>query len=245
MTAGGLGEKLTDGLAPIPRRSVSEQVARRIQDLIAARNLERGDRLPTERELSQALGVGRSAVREGLKFLAAHDIVSIRQGSGTFVNEVQRLALLRADSLDDEERRTRLRLATEARAALDCAIVKAAVQFAAPELPGRLRELLETADREPQKSRLAQAIDLTFEQTIGAHCGNLYLTELQREAHLYFRTAWESVGLMPRPAAERSAQHWNIFEAIESGDAEEALRRMREHFRLQALEPAERTAPRG
>ena len=183
--------------------------------------------------------MGRSAVREGLKFLAAHDIVSIRQGSGTFVNEVQRLALLRADSLDDEERRTRLRLATDARAAIDCAIVTSAVRFADPELPARLRELLEAADQEPQKTRLAQAIDLTFEQTIGAHCGNLYLTELQREAHLYFRTAWESVGLMPRPAAERSAQHWDIFEAIEQWDSVEALRRMQEHFRLQALESPE------
>ena len=228
---------LTNVLKPIPRPRVSEEVARRIQDLIASRSLKKGDRLPTERELTESLGVGRGAVREGLRYLAAYDIVSVRQGSGTFVNEVQRLALLQADSLDSEERRNRLRLATEARRTLDCAAVEAAVRHGEPTLVQDLRKCLEDADSEPKKTHLAHAIDLTFEQVIGDHCGNLYLVALQREAHGYFRSAWEGVGLMPRPAGERSAQHWGIFEAVERADADEARQRMTEHFRLQALAP--------
>ncbi|WP_375691761.1 FadR/GntR family transcriptional regulator [Pseudooceanicola sp. LIPI14-2-Ac024] len=226
---------LTQGLKPIARKRVSEEVARRIQEVIASRNLKAGDRLPTEREISESLSVGRSAVREGLGYLAALDIIEVRQGAGSFVKEPQKLALMDRDNLGSEERRTRLRQATEARCVLDCAIVEAATRCAAPELIPALQACLEAAETEPERSKRAHAIDLSFEQCIGDHCGNPYMTALQREAHRYFRSTWESVGLMPRPAAERSDQHWHIFEAIKSGDAEEARRRMEEHFRLQAL----------
>lgn len=228
---------LTQGMKPIARTLASEEVTQRLQELIASRGMKRGERLPTERELSETLGVGRGAVREGVRYLAALDVVSIRQGAGTFVKEPQHLALLESSSLGSEERRTRLRLATEARCAIDCAVVEAATRAGDPQMVPSLVEYLEAADAEPSKTRLAHAIDLGFEQIIGDFCGNVYLAALQREAHGYFRATWEGVGLMPRPADERSQQHWRIFEAIRSGDAIEARRRMEEHFRLQALAP--------
>jgi hypothetical protein len=57
-----------------------------------------------------------------------------------------------------------------------------------------LRECLEAADTEPERIKRAHAIDLSFEERIGDHLGNLYLIALQREAHRYFRTA-SSAGL--------------------------------------------------
>lgn len=229
---------LTQGMAPIARTLASKEVAQRVQELIASRGMQSGDRLPTERELSESLGVGRGAVREGVRYLAALDIVSIRQGAGTFVKEPQRLALLDSASLGSEERRMRLCMATDARCVIDCAVVEAATRGGDPKMEPALLERLQAADAEPARSRLANAIDLTFEQIIGDFCGNVYLAALQREAHGYFRATWEGVGLMPRPADERSNQHWHIFDAICSGDAIEARHRMEEHFRLQALAPA-------
>lgn len=229
---------LTLGMKPIARTLASEEVAQRLQEMIAARSMKRGERLPTERELSETLGVGRGAVREGVRYLAALDIVSIRQGAGTFVKEPQRLALLKSTSFGSEERRTRLRQATEARCAIDCSVVEAATRAGDPKVVPALLEHLELADAEPSRTRLAHAIDLTFEQIIGDFCGNVFLAALQREAHGYFRATWEGAGLMPRPADERSQQHWHIFDAIRSGDATEARRRMEEHFRLQALAPS-------
>lgn len=228
---------LTQGMKPISRKSVSGEVVRRIQEVIASQSLKKGDRLPTEREISETLGVGRSAVREGLGYLAALDIITIRQGLGSFVNEPQRLVLLDSENLGSEERRNRLQQATEARCALDCAIVEMATLNMASGIVEALEECLNAADAEPERVRRAHAIDLSFEQSIGDHCGNAYMIALQREAHRYFRTAWESVGLMPRPADERNDQHWRIFDAIKSGNAKEARRRMEEHFRLQALAP--------
>ena len=58
-------------------------------DLIAyilSHHLAAGDRLPNETQLSQLLGVGRSTVREAIKQLASRNVLTVRQGAGTFVS---------------------------------------------------------------------------------------------------------------------------------------------------------------
>ena len=46
-----------------------------------------GDKLPTEMELAQQLGVGRNSVREAIKMLSYLGVVEIRRGIGTYVAE--------------------------------------------------------------------------------------------------------------------------------------------------------------
>ncbi len=48
--------------------------------------LTNGDKLPSERELSERLGVARSSVREALRALELLDLIETRRGEGTFFN---------------------------------------------------------------------------------------------------------------------------------------------------------------
>src|SRR3954463_2016444 len=75
--------KLTLSLAP--RRKLSETVADAL--LAAVRDLPAGTKVPSVRELTKELGVGRSTVREALNGLAMLGIVEIRHGQGVFVTE--------------------------------------------------------------------------------------------------------------------------------------------------------------
>jgi GntR family transcriptional regulator, transcriptional repressor for pyruvate dehydrogenase complex len=59
-----------------------EQVIQQIEIRIRNEDLQVGDRLPGERELSQLLGVGRPAIREALRVLEAMGIVEARAGTG-------------------------------------------------------------------------------------------------------------------------------------------------------------------
>lgn len=70
-------------LSPTPRRKLTETVAEQL--LEAIRQLPPGTRVPSERELTKELGVGRSTVREALNGLAMLGIVEIRHGQGVFV----------------------------------------------------------------------------------------------------------------------------------------------------------------
>lgn len=109
-------------------RRVSEEVAARIQELIASRNFKFGDRLPSEHEITETLGVGRSAIREGLEYIAALNITMVRQGRAASMNEPQRLAILGRENLGSKERRERLRMATQARCVLDRTVVELATR---------------------------------------------------------------------------------------------------------------------
>src|SRR3984893_5790777 len=72
-------------LLPIPRSRVVETIQARIRDSILAGDLKPGQKLPSEQELADLLGVGRGSVREAMKMLAAMSVVEVRQGDGTYV----------------------------------------------------------------------------------------------------------------------------------------------------------------
>src|SRR5688500_13079031 len=78
----------TDTLAaigPVARSSVVDAVSDRLRNEILAGRIVAGSRLPSERELSLALGVNRLTLRAALARLEAMGLVSTRHGSGTEV----------------------------------------------------------------------------------------------------------------------------------------------------------------
>src|SRR5881392_2050155 len=72
-------------LEPASRRKLSEAVAEQLMD--AFRDLPPGTKVPSERELTKDLGVGRSTVREALNGLAVLGVLTIRHGQGAFIAE--------------------------------------------------------------------------------------------------------------------------------------------------------------
>ena len=69
------------------RRTLAETTAEEIKSMIQRNGYEPGQKLPTEKEMTDALGVGRNTLRESLRILQSHNIVTIRQGSGTYISE--------------------------------------------------------------------------------------------------------------------------------------------------------------
>ncbi len=62
------------------------QVRAAIRDLLAEKNYQTGDQIPTEFELMELLNVSRSSLREGLQLLEQDQIISTRPGSGRYLN---------------------------------------------------------------------------------------------------------------------------------------------------------------
>src|SRR5436190_1476831 len=67
---------------PIDRQPTYERVAERLIGLITRRALAPGAPLPTERELADAYGVGRSSVREALRMLESQGVIAPGPGNG-------------------------------------------------------------------------------------------------------------------------------------------------------------------
>ena len=67
-------------------KSLPEKLSDDIVNYILKEKLQPGDRLPNESVLAEKLGAGRSSIREAMKLLASRNIVTIRQGSGTYIS---------------------------------------------------------------------------------------------------------------------------------------------------------------
>lgn len=70
---------------PVSRGLLSDDVVNEIRRLLATERLRAGDKLPSERDLAQALKVSRSVVRDAVQRLTALGVLELRRGTGTFV----------------------------------------------------------------------------------------------------------------------------------------------------------------
>lgn len=69
------------------KQTLGEIASQKLLEMIQKDGYTAGDKLPTEAELVELLGVGRNTVREALRILMSRNIVTIRQGSGTFISD--------------------------------------------------------------------------------------------------------------------------------------------------------------
>lgn len=75
------------------KSSLSQQIARNLEEMILEQELQIGDRLPGEMDLADKFGASRNVVREALTMLRERGLVEVRNGSGAFVTRVQPEAL--------------------------------------------------------------------------------------------------------------------------------------------------------
>jgi GntR family transcriptional repressor for pyruvate dehydrogenase complex len=58
-----------------------------INEQVLNEKLGKGDRVPSERDMVELLGIGRNSIREALKILDILGVVDRRQGEGTFIKD--------------------------------------------------------------------------------------------------------------------------------------------------------------
>ncbi|WP_409251613.1 FadR/GntR family transcriptional regulator [Bacillus sp. SCS-153A] len=73
--------------SPKPNSKIFIEIVNRIRDMISKDGLQPGDKIPSERELSERLKAGRSSVREALRALELLGLIETRRGEGTFLKD--------------------------------------------------------------------------------------------------------------------------------------------------------------
>lgn len=67
---------------------LSDQIAERLETMIATQGLKAGDRLPAERQLAEQLEVSRPSLREALQKLTSKGLLVSRAGGGTYIQDI-------------------------------------------------------------------------------------------------------------------------------------------------------------
>lgn len=159
-------------------KTLAEQVADGIMNLIQETPYKAGDKLPTEKELCERTGAGRNTVREALKILASRNVLEIRQGAGTFVSEKQGIPddPLGFSMVNDHVKLTKDLL--QVRIMLEPQIAALAAQCAKEHEIRELEEILEEMEAAMKKREDYSELDTKFHTKIAQCTHNIVMENL-------------------------------------------------------------------
>jgi GntR family transcriptional repressor for pyruvate dehydrogenase complex len=219
------------GYTLLPSVSRTQQVREQLEASIERGDYKPGDRLPSERELVELLGVSRVSVREAIRSLEAVGLVEVQHGRGCFVTSSRSDSYASSFSHWLAVHRDEVLELLKVRGALDelAAELAAAAKDAAE--PGRLRELNATfRATDPADVETLVARDVAFHDAIAEASGSPLLADLLRDLHETFNESRKAT-LQPsgRPAAS-AREHDAIVSAIEAGDPRAARTAVAKHL---------------
>jgi len=215
----------------VRKTRVSQDIIEQVRDLVTSGRLKPGDRLPSERELSQALSVSRSSVREAVRAMESLGLIQARAGEGTFVAspaESRGNDPIIASLLQGWATQHKL---FEVRRVIEPDLAALAARRATAEQIERLRATLNEQEAEILRGGSGVKQDSAFHFLMAEATGNEALVRIVDSLmDLLLKTREESLQHEERPARSLK-QHRAILAAIEARDPRAAERRMRDHIR--------------
>lgn len=187
-------------------------VMEQIKEALIKKELRPGDRLPTETELCESLGVGKSSVREAIKMLDVLGVVQTRQGDGTYIssaipdNSVNPLVyqlLIDYGSNDN---------VLELRSIFEPAYTLLAAQKATEADLGEIRKIHEDFREKVSRGEQTADDDLAFHNAILRATHNPFVIRIGLTVMQLFR---EAIGHSMKQIPERAVRdHEEIYQAF-------------------------------
>lgn len=221
---------------PIGHESIATAIVEQIETMIVEGVLKEGRKLPSERELAEAMGVSRPKLREALQTLESRGLVIVRHGEGSFIASLTGRAMSPAllalyarhgeaffDYLEyrREQEAFASRLAAERATNSDHERLREIVEV--------LKETWENDDSDGSQEadfRLhAAVVDASQNTTLIHMMASVY--DLTRQGVFYNRRHLRSMDGTGRALLD---QHVEIAEAIIAGDPERADKAARDHM---------------
>lgn len=201
---------------------------------MALGRLREGDRLPSERRLSEMLGVARETLRQALRVLEGSGQIVVHRGSrgGATVQEVpaDRRLLLEAvvESTDKIMELVEFRMVVESAAASLAATRRSEDDLLAMETAQH------TLSNSSEQNECRHS-DTEFHLAIARACGNEEIYQAVEEARFKMFDSIDVLGFDFMRDASLNA-HERILEAIRAGESELAAAEMRAHLAVTRTE---------
>ncbi len=217
-------------LTPLKKTKLHEQVAKQLVDLILTGELKAGDRLPVERDLAMQLGVSRTAVREALAQMERKGYLLTRADGGTVVREVTFESLLPYVSNLLSTDRHLLSDLLGVRKLLEAEMACDAARAVTPEKAERLKSLADQFAAEIREGKTGLSADNRFHSYIAELAQNSAMQLINEMCADLLSDTRLATLRVPEHRLQTVADHYGIYEAIATGDAQLAATRMREHL---------------
>lgn len=210
-----------------PKKSLSDAIIPKLESMIKEMNA--GERLPTETMLAKQFSVGRSTIRESLKILAYKKLI-VRRNEGTFVAEGNPSPLNEHLGMALNLDVANLTELIELREILEIAIIRLAVNRATSEDILEIERLNWLLSEPGAPSEQMQQRDMEFHDTIARTTGNETLAAL---LHVVRQLVTSSVErpVLPQEVVDESVEmHERLIRTLKDHDEEGAVQVMEEYL---------------
>ena len=227
---GDAAAQSTQSLEKISRIDLQLETTTRLAKMIAG--AVPGSRLPTERELCEQLGVGRSTLREALRALSFVGAIETRQGAGTFVARPNEQAADRLFGLSLMLQRVKVKEVIEARRSLEVDVARIAAQRCTELDRQALTEILDSMRESARSTGFGKPADydLQFHVALARATQNSVLVHLINGMRSLL-VIWMNKAVNAPEVAEKAVrEHSRILNAVFSGDSEKAAAFMNTHL---------------
>lgn len=204
----------------IIRKSLAEEVAAAIEEKIKLGDFPLESKLPTEPELMKQFAVGRSTIREAVKYLSQSGYLSVQQGLGTFVKSVTG-----HHALDAKIEKGNFDDIFEVRHVLELRIIeKAAINRTAKGLKD-MAQALKDRRKYAESNNLTACVesDIAFHSAIAESCGNNILTALYTTLSVHVNKFFMSIYKDTSPFLSSQKQHEELMLAIKNKHVKQAV----------------------
>ena len=221
-----------DVIAKNENQKIQNEIISKIRDLINYKNLEPGDKLPSERMLSDKFGVSRSNVREAIQTLEFYGLLKSKPQSGTFVADIGQVAMngMMEDILRLQE--PDFKSLVETRILLELKTCRLAALRRTDENLEEIKEALNAYESKVVDGKSAVEEDLLFHLAIARASGNSTINTLMLVITPGIITNFEKYHVCDKNRAFLGIQeHRAIYEAIKEQNPQLAKEKMKEHFK--------------
>ncbi|MFI0773452.1 FadR/GntR family transcriptional regulator [Streptomyces sp. NPDC021212] len=209
---------------------VAEALAQEIVHDIVKRKLPPGTLLPSEAQMIEDYGVGRGSLREALRILEVHGLITMKPGrnGGPMVIEVRTRDYGRMSTLFYHLGGVTFSELLEARLVMEATMARLAAERNAPELGEQLAESCEKSVVDDDDEYFAATHD--FHRKVSSMSGNPILNLVSMSLEDIFHDQVSGFLFPPDRREDVQATHAAIARAIAKGQAATAERLMRQHM---------------
>ena len=226
------GDALTAAFAdPLPARTpISDQVARRMLDMVKSGNLRPGDQLPTESQMARAFGISRPSLREALKALTLMGVLESRQGGRYNVGDLSPARLTEPFALMMSGARYDVAAHLEARLAVESEIVRLCCARAGAGALVRMAQLARDGAAFADDPVAFRLNDAAFHRAIYDGARSAMLAAMAHGLYDVGLDLRRIASALPGVIAVSVGQHVAVAEALAARDADAAVAAYRAHL---------------
>ena len=221
----------TEALRAPDRRRLYEQLAARLLDYVEVTGLRVGGRLPSERDLAEALKVSRASVRQATIALEVRGTLEVRHGDGIYLKSLPNES---GHVMELMTQRHRLPAILEAREGLETQLAALAAARRTTEDVAEMTRALDVMAADIEADGFGEEGDRLFHEAVTRAARSPLLADFMAALAVPIsETRHSSLGEPGRPPRSLRAHH-RILEAIRRGDAAGARQAMRRHVMMVA-----------